>query len=148
MSTNQQGDVLLCQTPDGGEIEVINGVVTMSGGLEVAAYLSILGGNYADDGLPANPETWWGNLEETDKAFKYISETQNLIEGLPAVSRNLILLEEAVLRDLQWMLDNKVASELEVSVSIPALGRVAFDVRIIADGEESNFNFTENWRAA
>ena len=146
--TNQQGDVLLCQTPDGGEIQVVNGVATMSGGLETAAYLSILGGNYADDGRPANTETWWGNLEETDSAFKYVSETQNLIEGLPAVSRNLILLEETALRDLQWMLDNSIASSIEVTASLPQLGRVAFDVRITAEGEEHNFNFTENWRAA
>lgn len=146
--TNQQGDVFLFQTPDGGEIEIINGSATMVGGLGVSAYLSILGGNYADDGRPTNPETWWGNIDETDRAFKYISETQNLIEGLPAVSRNLILLEEAVKRDLQWMLDNSIASEITVSASIPKLGRVAFDVRITAEGEEQNFNFTENWRAA
>ena len=146
--TNQQGDVLLCQTPNGGEIEVINGVVTMSGGLEVAAYLSILGGNYADDGRLTNPETWWGNLDETDRAFRYISETQNLIEGLPVASRNLILLEQAAGRDLQWMLDKNIASSITVSASIPQLGRIAFNIKIMAEGEEENFNFTENWRAS
>lgn len=148
MSTNQQGDVYLFQTPDNGDIEVINGMVTMVGGLEVAAYSSILGGNVEDDGRQNNPLTWWGNLDETDTAFKYVSETQNLLQGLPAVSRNLILIEEAVGRDLQWMLDNSIASSIGVSVGIPQIGRVSITVEITAQGEEQTFNFTENWRAA
>lgn len=146
--TNQQGDVLHFQTPDDGDIEVINGLVTMSGGLGTAAYLSLLGGNLEDDGRPSNPLTWWGNLDETDRAFKYISETQNLLKGLPAVSRNLILVEEASLRDLQWMLDKKVASSITSEASIPQVGRVAFKITILAEGEEQTFNFTENWRAS
>ena len=146
--TNQQGDVLHFQTPDDGDIEILNGLVTMSGGLETAAYLSLLGGNIEDDGLPDNSLTWWGNLDETDRAFKYISETQNLLRGLPAVSRNLILVEEANLRDLQWMIDKKVASSITSEASIPQVGRVAFKITILAEGEEQNFNFTENWRAS
>lgn len=146
--TNQQGDVSLFQTPDDGDIEVLNGLVTMSGGLETAAYLSLLGGNLEDDGRPANSLTWWGNLEETDRAFKYVSETQNLLQGLPAVSRNLILVEEANLRDLQWMLDNKIASSITSEASIPQVGRVSFVITILAEGEEQKFNFTENWRAS
>ena len=49
----QQGDVLLFQTVDDGEINIENGVVEMSGGLETAAYLSLYGGNEDDDGREA-----------------------------------------------------------------------------------------------
>ena len=145
---NQQGDVLLCQTNDLGDIEVEDGIVTMSGGLETAVYLSILGGNIEDDGLENNQFTWWGNLMETDSAFKYVSETQRILTALPAVSRNLLLVEQAILRDLQWMLDNKVASNIAVTVTLPQINRVGISVDIEADGLEKNFNFTENWRAA
>ena len=50
MTTVQQGDVLLFQTIDDGNVEVINGIITMSGGLDTAAYLSLFGGNEEDDG--------------------------------------------------------------------------------------------------
>lgn len=145
--SGQQGDVYLFQTPDNGDIEVKDGIVTTVGGLATAVYLSILGGNEDDDGLQQNLLTWWGNVDETEQDRKYISETQNLLRGLPAVSRNLILVEEAVKRDLKWMLDNKVASNIDVFASIPEVGRISIDVDIIAEGNRETFNFTENWQA-
>ena len=51
---NQEGDVLLFQTNDEGDIESIDGVVTMSGGLETMFYLSIFGGNEDDDATSGN----------------------------------------------------------------------------------------------
>ena len=53
---NQHGDVLLYHTPDGGEIEMVNGLVTMSGGLETMAYLCLFGGNEEDDGRPGHDQ--------------------------------------------------------------------------------------------
>ncbi len=145
--SGQQGDVYLFQTPNNGDIEIEDGIVTTVGGLATAVYLSILGGNEDDDGLEQNLLTWWGNVDETEQDRKYISETQNLLRGLPAVSRNLILVEEAVKRDLKWMLDNKVASNIDVFASIPEVGRISIDVGIIAEGNRETFNFTENWQA-
>lgn len=143
----QQGDVLLEQTTDDGEITVVNGVVTMSGGLETAAYLSLFGGNEDDDGRPENRKTWWGNLLEVDPAKKYVSETQHLLQAIPATSANLRKIEDAAKNDLNWFLTNNVASSIEVFASIPALNKVGLTVNINAQGEESEFNFTENWKA-
>lgn len=140
-------DVLHFQTPDNGEISVINGITQLTGGFDSAVYYSLFGGNKKDDGRENNKETWWGNIGETEKAKKYISETQHLIDGLPAVSSNLLRLQEAAERDLQWFLDEKIASEVSVAVSIPQLNRVKIIVQIIADGEEHNFEFTENWKS-
>ena len=144
----QQGDVNLFQTDDDGEISVVNGVVQMTGSFETAAYLSLFGGNEDDDGSAGNPQTWWGNLGVVDGAGKYVSETQNLLQAIPATSANLLRIEEAVKRDLQWFLDLSVASSVTVAVSIPALNRVKIVVRIEAVGEESEFSFVENWKAA
>lgn len=144
----QQGDVLLFQTNDDGEISVVNGVVQMTGSFETAGYLSLFGGNEDDDGSAGNPQTWWGNLGVVDGAEKYVSETQNLLQAIPATSANLLRIEEAVKRDLQWFLDRSIASSVTVAVSIPALNRIKIVVRIEAVGEESEFTFVENWKAA
>jgi len=145
---SQQGDVKLYQTDDDGDITVVNGVVEMSGGLETAAYLSLFGGNEDDDGRADNPKEWWGNLIEDEPTREYTSETQNLLTSLPATSGNLVRLEQAVKRDLAWMVSESVASNIAVSVSIPALNKVDIVVGVEALGEEFTFKFTENWRAA
>lgn len=144
----QQGDVKLFNTVDGGEISVVGGITEMSSGLDTAAYLSLFGGNDEDDGSDGNPKTWWGNLTETEPAKKYVSETQFLLKSIPATSENLLRIEDAAARDLQWFLDVKAASSVTVAASIPALNRITISIQIIAEGEESDFEFTENWKAA
>lgn len=144
----QQGDVLLFQTDDDGEITVENGLVEMSGGLETAAYISMFGGNEDDDGRGANPLTWWGNLDEVDPVRQYRSETQNLLQVLPPRTGNLGRVEDAANRDLAWFVEQRVASSVTVSASIPGLNRIKLTVDIEAVGEESSFEFVENWKAS
>ena len=67
----QQGDVSLFQTNDDGNIEVEGGIVTMGGGLETSAYLSLFGGNEDDDNRTDNPANWWGNIDETDQRLAF-----------------------------------------------------------------------------
>lgn len=143
----QEGDVLLRHTIDGGEISVSAGLMQMTGGFETAVYLSLFGGNEDDDGRPDNPKTWWGNLGVSDPAERYVSRFQNLLSALPAIPANLRRLEEAAKADLQWLLDIKAASTFEVTATMPGLNRVDIDVGIYAEGEEINFNYSENWKA-
>ena len=145
---SQQGDVLLFQTNDDGDIIVTGGIVEMTGDFQTAAYLSLFGGNEDDDGRQDHPKTWWGNLSEIDPAEKYISETQNLLQALPATSSNLRRVEAAVKRDLQWFLDKNIASSIDVETSIPDLNRLKIVISIQANGEETDFTFVENWKAA
>lgn len=141
-------DVLLFQTDDNGEIEIEGGRVTLSPGLDTAAYLSLFGGNWKDDGSQNNRQTWWGNLDETEPSKRYRSETQFLLGTIPAISRNLRRIEDATTRDLQWLLDESVASSLTVSASLIGLNRVKIEIVIRAEGDESQFSYTENWRAS
>ena len=99
---NQQGDVKLFQTNDDGEITVTNGIVEMSGGLETTAYLALFGGNEDDSGDTS--KQFWGNFAENEPSKKYTSEFQHLLTKLPAVSANLLILEKAALRDLNFFL--------------------------------------------
>lgn len=143
----QQGDVSLFQTDDEGDITVEGGIVTMSGGLETSAYLSLFGGNEDDDGRSDSPANWWANIDEVDTAREYHSETQNLLQALPATSGNLRRIEDAANRDLSWFITNKVASSVNVVASIPGLNKIKLTIDIEALGEETSFEFVENWKA-
>lgn len=147
--SNQDGDVQLYQSLDGGEITVIDGIMVMSSGLDTAVYLSLFGGNEDCTSRPGCQFTWWGNYQETDKAYKQISLTQHLLQSIPAIPANLRRIEDAVTEDLQWLLDKKIASDIdEHNVTIPAPNTIKIIVRIIADGIESEFEYVENWKAA
>lgn len=143
----QEGDVKLFQTDDDGNITVENGLVEMSGGLETAAYLSLFGGNEDDDGRDNNPANWWANLDEVDPTRQYHSETQNLLQALAATTGNLRRIEDAAARDLAWFVDSGVASSVTVSASIPGINRIKLTIDIEAIGQESSFEFVENWKA-
>jgi len=143
----QQGDVNLFQTDDGGEILITDGVADMTGGFGPAVYLSLFGGNEDDNGQTGNPQIWWGSLDDTDPAFQYRSETQHILQSLPATSGNMRRLEDAARRDLEWFLTKKIASSVTVLASIPALNRARLVVSIEALGRESEFEYTANWKA-
>lgn len=145
MST-QQGDVKLFQTIDGGNISVVNGVTEMSGGLETSVYLALFGGNENDNGTQDNQFSWWGNKGETVEK-QYRSRTQYLLRSLPLISSNLSVLEDAALLDLAYLTELNIASSVVVVVTIPALNSININIKIHAEGIETEFNFTENWKA-
>lgn len=143
----QQGDILLYQTNDDGEINIVDGIVEMSGGFETAAYLSLFGGNEKDDGRADNAATWWANLNEIDPVSQYRSETQNLLQSLPATTGNLRRIEDAANRDLAWFIQNNISSSLIVVASIPGFNKIKLTITIEAIGKQSSFEFVENWKA-
>lgn len=145
---SQQGDVLLVQTDDGGEITVTGGITEMTGSFESMAYLCLFGGNEDDDGRDGNPKNWWGNLDEDDPDRQYRSETQHLLQAIPATSGNLRKIEDAAGRDLKVFTAAKIASSVTVAASIPGINRVKLTIEIEAQGVESSFDFVENWKAS
>jgi phage gp46-like protein len=148
--SDQQGDVVLYQTLEGGDISIADGVVEMSGGLETAVYLSLFGGNERDAGNAESRAAWWGNLNEVPER-QYRSETQNLLQSLPVTSYNLRRIEDAARRDLEWMREVGAASAISVSASVPGLNRVRLVIDIGAidlEAESSVIEYEETWRAS
>lgn len=145
--SQDQGDVLLFQTNDGGDIDVDRGRVILSGGLETAAYLSLFGGNEQDSGQPDDPLTWWGNIDEGQPERRYRSETQYLLRAIPAIPANLRRLEQAAERDLAWMVQVGAATSVRAAASMPGYNRVRIVVMIEADGIPSAIEYFENWKA-
>jgi phage gp46-like protein len=123
-------DVRLFHTADGGDVDIdIDDIATFDS-METAVYLSLFGGNERDSGLEGDaPLQWWGNLGEPERTRQYRSETQHLLRSLVATPANLRRIEDAVERDLAWLLE-KEASRISVLATIPALNTVRITVKI------------------
>lgn len=145
----QQGDVLLYQTNDEGEIESINGVITMTGGLETMAYLCLFGGNEEDDGSQATERfQYWANFNENEPEKKYRSETQALLKSLPVTSSSLAKLENAAVRDMKSFVTAGIADRITAAASIPGLNKIKLVINIEKNGIiTESFKYTENWKA-
>jgi hypothetical protein len=138
-------DVLFFHTPDGGEIDLVNGQVRLTNGDEGFVYLALFGGNADDSGDEVDkPKQWWGNVNETDPARQYRSEFQYLLRTLPLVSGNLVLFEEAAERDLARAY-NGIAKLVSARCSIPAPRRIRVEINVERDGEVRAFEITEEW---
>jgi phage gp46-like protein len=122
-------DVLLFQTPDDGEVEAVNGVVTLTDLPGSAAYISLFGGN--QEGA-----TWWADESMT-------SRTQQLLDELPPTSGNLLRLSDAMSTDLAWMTAAPYGWTVATSAFIPALNRVT----LVVDINGTAYQFTQEWTA-
>ena len=108
-----EGDVLLIETPDGGDIVFENGYVKPCKDFSTAVYLSLFGGNKNDAGTVKNRRTWWANtLRETPEGEKMISRFQAIITGLPLSVKNIRKAETAAVLDLEWLKNEGVADEI------------------------------------
>lgn len=147
-NVKQQGDVFLFASRDGADIVVENGLVKMTESFETLSYLALFGGNENDSGVAADPDNWWGNVIEQDPSRTYRSRTQYILKHLAATTGNIAALRDAVITDIEFILTERIASETEVTITLPALNRVSISVTITAQGEQQEFNFTENWAAS
>ena len=139
---------MLYQTDDGGDVTVTGGVMAMDGGLGTTVYLSLFGGNEDDPGGSDAGSSWWANLSETDPVDWYRSETQHLLQALAATSENLRRVEDAVNRDLAWLVTEGVASTVSATAAIPQLNKIHIAVSVVARGLATDFAFIENWKAS
>ena len=144
---NQQGDVLLFQEDDGGNIAIEDGLVVMTAGLETAFYLAIFGGNEDDPGLDDESNTWWGNLDETDDSKKYRSETQYLLRSIPSTTGNLNRIKQAVERDTSFFIESGEVDSIDVIVSMPGLNRIKISVFSVSQNQLIELEFTSDWEA-
>lgn len=144
-----EGDVLMFNTLDGGEIEFVNGQPVMTGAFETMLFLCLFGGNFEDDGLEHNRKIWWANLNESNPDRRYISRFQNLaFQGVPLTSGNLRRLEEAALSDLNVFKTSGIAGEISAVASIPARNRLKLTIGINSpQGENTETEFLINWQS-
>ena len=155
---DQQGDVLLYQSENEGNISLVDvgedalrrplGVIQMTTSFDTMAYLVLYGGNVEDPGGDDKSQQWWGNFSEPDTAKHYRGEYQYMIEGVAATSANLRLVEAAAQRDFERaFVDTKIADSVTVTATIPRYNNIELTIEIEAQGERSEYKYTENWES-
>jgi phage gp46-like protein len=143
------GDVLLVATPDGGDIVVTDGLVVSDTALSTAAYLSLFGGNKADNGKVKNSMTWWGNLvPEIKESEKMISRFQNIITAMPFSVKNIQAAEQAARLDFAWLIAEGIAERVDVSIRAVSLKKIEVKVDMTAGGDTSSKKYLFSWGGA
>lgn len=131
-----EGDVLLIETPDGGDVVVEDGLIKPCKDFSSAVYLSLFGGNKADDGKVKNSRTWWGNvLEDLSEDEKMISRFQAVVLGMPLSVKNMREAERAASLDLNWFIEKKIADEIKTSGRIKERNNFLLSVEIKKEGK-------------
>lgn len=131
-----EGDVLLIETPDGGDVVVEDGLIKPCKDFSSAVYLSLFGGNKTDDGKVKNSRTWWGNvLEDLSEDEKMISRFQAVVLGMPLSVKNMREAERAASLDLNWFIEKKIADEIKASGRIKERNNFLLSVEIKKEGK-------------
>jgi phage gp46-like protein len=136
-------DVLLYNTADGGDIQVISGVITLTDGIDTAVFISLFGGNEDDSGSAADKAVqWWANFDEPVESRRLRSETQFLLRSLTLIPANLKRIEDAATRDLSWFVTGKFATFVAVRATMPAPYTVNLEISLEVNGQTYNYTFT------
>ena len=131
------GDVLLIETPDGGDIVLESGLVKPCKDFSTAVYLSLFGGNKDDAGTVENRCAWWANtLKETPESEKMISRFQAVIAGLPLSVKNIRKAETAAVLDLEWLKSEGLADEIIVDGKTKGKNTFVLSVEIKRKGQQ------------
>lgn len=134
----RQGALGIFSTLDGGEISSINGEPVMDHGLESACYLSLTG--------PPDNDYWANEYLTPSRQIR--SRFQEYAKRRALTSATIVGCEEQVRLDLQWLIDEGVADEINVSARSISRNKVAIDVEVLADRKRILKNaFLLNWEA-
>ena len=145
----QNGDVKLIITKEGFDIDLKDNFVEMTRGFESAIFLSLFGGNEEDDYSEAtNKNQFWGNNLQNNESGKYRSRTLKFINGSVANAQNLQLLEQNILLDLNWFIEENIADTVDVNCYIPAFNELKIEIKLLRDKKSlANSNYRLNWKA-
>lgn len=131
-----EGDVFLVETPDGGDVVVEDGLIKPCKDFSTAVYLSLFGGNKADDGKVKNSRTWWGNvLEDLSEDEKMVSRFQAIVLGMPLSVKSMREAERAASLDLNWFIEKKIADEIKTSGRIKERNNFLLSIEIKKEGK-------------
>jgi phage gp46-like protein len=136
MKKEFEGDILLIETPDGGDCVISDGLLNADGSFSTAVYISLFGGNKDDTGKVKNKNTWWGNtLRGTAASEKIVSRFQALTRAVPLTVKNIKDAEAAALLDLQWIKDEGIGDEIKATGTTEGKNRFRLAISISKAGE-------------
>ena len=130
------GDPLIVDLGDGGDLAIQGGQPTMSSGIENAVYLSLM----------VEPN-WWGN--DIDPANPGVIGSYHFLPLTRRVKLGPAMLgdaDDAIQADLKWMLDDGVASSIDVALEIQNITWLAVKLTVTApDDSVSTVRWKLNW---
>jgi phage gp46-like protein len=146
---NFEGDLLLTETRDGGDIQIENDLFASDRSFNTAVYLSLFGGNKDDNGKVKNNKTWWGDtFDGITENEKLVSRFQNILYGSPMTTENIQEAENAALLDLKWIIDEGIADKISALGQASARNRFYLRVELRAHGKSVYENtFSLFWKA-
>lgn len=129
-----EGDILLVDTLDGGDVVIENGLFVSDKQFSTAVYLSLFGGNKDDNGKGEKKDEWWGNkIAGITESEKLRSRFQNITTGLPMTVKNIKEAELAAKMDLKWLINEKIADEIVVYGQATGKNKFNLTVEILKD---------------
>jgi phage gp46-like protein len=126
--------------------------LVQDGGLETAVMLSLFTDRRSEEGDELPPgdtdrRGWWADaapVVEGDRIGSRLWLLEREVATQAVVDRAVTYAREA----LQWLLDDKVASSLEVSAEIPRRGMIGLVVKIYRPQKDPvNYRFDHVWNA-
>lgn len=124
-----------------------NSLVTadMNDGLSRAVVISLFTWRRADTGDVydgSNKYGWWGDTYPVEPGDKIGSKLWQLLRR--KLTDDVIAEVEEVSRDsLQWMIDDGICSNVDVSVERSEINRVNISVVLTVDGKQTSYKFKE-----
>lgn len=124
-----------------------NSLVTadMNDGLSRAVVISLFTWRLADTGDVydgSNKYGWWGDTYPVEPGDKIGSKLWQFLRR--KLTDDVIAEVEEVSRDsLQWMIDDGICSNVDVSVERSEINRVNISVVLTVDGKQTSYKFKE-----
>lgn len=124
-----------------------NSLVTadMNDGLSRAVVISLFTWRRADTGDVydgSNKYGWWGDTYPVEPGDKIGSKLWQLLRR--KLTDDVIAEVEELSRDsLQWMIDDGICSNVDVSVERSEINRVNISVVLTVDGKQTSYKFKE-----
>lgn len=128
-----------------GDLEITTGDLLHDGGLETAVLMSLFTDRRARDDDPLldqesrDKKGWWGDLVSPDVEGDQIGSRLWLLSQAKTIEEALVKCKEYVKECLQWMIVDKVASNIEViteRIKSKSDNWLAFEVKIMKYKEE------------
>ncbi len=128
-------DLSLIETQNGGDLQLNGSDLAVVFGIENMPYLAMFGGNIEQStGVDkvADSKDWWGNdlFMKADIAIQFNSLTERIINNTALTSGGRIVIENAILKDLEFLSEQAVVS---VEVLIEGVDRLKVNIRVEID---------------
>lgn len=126
------GDPILIDNGDGGDLVIVNGQPEMDDGLQNAVFISLF-----------TDKSWWANsiLPDNEQTTSELSTLDRSV----LTNKTRLDAEEYARQALSWMVSDGLASKISVSAEIVAIGVLGLIITIEQPGKQSTVRYKINW---